>query len=420
MFLDQARINVKSGDGGNGIVAFRREKYVAHGGPAGGDGGRGGSVLFLADKNLSTLMDFKYRRHYRAKRGQHGQGKNMHGANAPDLVIRVPVGTVIKDAETQEIMADLVKDGQSFEALRGGRGGRGNARFASSVNRAPALAEKGEPGTERWLILELKLLADVGLVGFPNAGKSTLISRVSAARPKIADYPFTTLVPHLGVVQIAPGESFVMADIPGIIAGAHQGAGLGHEFLRHIERTRVLVFVLDCSGMNGRDPADDYEVLLQELRLHRVGLLERPRVIAANQMDVPGSKEVIEMLKERVKDVDIFSISALTGEGVEKLIAYVYQKLAEAPEAYDTEEEKVITRFKEEVPFKIDVVDGVYHITGERIEKLVSMTDLDNDEALARFQRTIQHMGLEDALQARGVKPGDLVRIRDWEFEYVE
>ena len=314
MFVDQARIYVKGGDGGNGAVAFRREKYVPRGGPSGGDGGRGANVVFQADEGLRTLMDFRYRRHYKGQRGEHGKGKDMHGAAAPDLVIKVPVGTVIKDAETGVVLADLVENGQTFIGAKGGRGGRGNARFATSTNRAPAFAEKGEPGTERWLILELKLLADVGLVGFPNAGKSTLISRVSAARPKIADYPFTTLVPNLGVVEVAPGQSFVMADIPGLISGAHRGAGLGHEFLRHIERTRVLVFILDCSGFEGRDPVEDYETLLEELRLYRSDLLERPRIIAANKVDVSGAMEIVSSLQERIDDIEVFPISALTGE----------------------------------------------------------------------------------------------------------
>ncbi|MGE5418146.1 MAG: GTPase ObgE [Acidobacteriota bacterium] len=420
MFYDQAKIYVKAGDGGSGSAAFRREKYVPMGGPSGGDGGRGGSVMFIADEGLRTLMDFRYRRHYKADRGEHGLGKNMHGANAEDLTIKVPVGTVIKDADTGEVIADLVEQGQSAVVVKGGRGGRGNARFSSSVNRAPSFSEKGEPGKERWLLLELKLLADVGLVGFPNAGKSTLISKVSAAKPKIADYPFTTLSPNLGVVDMGDGDSFVIADIPGIIEGAHTGAGLGLEFLRHIERTKVLVFVLDCSGSIESKPVQDYETLLAELRLYRPDLETRPRLIAANKIDVPGSEEVLQQLQDGITDIEIYPISALTGVGLEQLIRRTFTVLGEAPEPIPTIEELVVTRFKEEIPFVIDLVDGVYEVSGERIEKLVAMTDLSNDEALARFQRTIQFMGLDSALKSRGVKVGDLVRISELEFEYME
>lgn len=420
MFVDQARIYVKGGNGGDGVVAFRREKYVPQGGPSGGDGGRGADVVFQADQGLRTLMDFRYRRHYKGERGQHGQGKNMHGAGAPDLVIKVPVGTVIKDAETGEVLADLVRHGQTFIGAKGGRGGRGNARFATSTHRAPAFAEKGEPGAERWLILELKLLADVGLVGFPNAGKSTLISRVSAARPKIADYPFTTLIPNLGVVEVAPGETFVMADIPGLVSGAHRGIGLGHEFLRHIERTRVLVFVLDCSGLEERDPAQDYEILLQELRLYRPDLLERPRLIAANKIDAPGAEDVVTGLRKRIDNIEVFPISALTGKGVDELVKRVYLILSQIPEASTATEEIVVTRFNQEVPFVISKTDGVFKISGDRIEKLVAMTDFDNDEALPRFQHIIEKMGINQALREKGIQNGDLVRILDLEFEYRE
>lgn len=420
MFVDQARIYVKGGDGGNGVVAFRREKYVPLGGPSGGDGGRGANVVFQAEQGLRTLMDFRYRRHYKGERGQHGQGKNMHGAGASDLTIKVPVGTVIKDAETGDVLADLVTHDQIFIGAKGGRGGRGNARFSSSTHRAPAFAEKGEPGAERWLILELKLLADVGLVGFPNAGKSTIITKVSAARPKIADYPFTTLVPNLGVVEVAPGETFVMADIPGLIPGAHQGAGLGHKFLRHIERTRALVFVLDCSGLEERDPQQDYETLLQELKLYRPGLLERPRLIAANKIDSPGAAEIVTSLKKRIENIEVFPISALTGEGVDELVKKVYLIISEIPEVPAEAEEIVVTRFKEDIPFRISKTDEAYEISGDRIEKLVAMTNFDNDEALPRFQHIIEKMGINKALREKGIQNGELVRILDLEFEYQE
>lgn len=321
MFIDRAKIFVRGGDGGNGCVAFRREKYVPKGGPAGGDGGRGGHVILIADAGLRTLVDFRYRVHYRAPRGEHGRGKGMHGRDGEDLTIRVPVGTVVRDAATGEILADLVREGQQVVVARGGRGGRGNMHFATPVERAPERAEPGRPGEERWLELELKLLADVGLVGMPNAGKSTLLARVSAARPKIASYPFTTLVPHLGVVRVDEGRSFVMADIPGLIAGAAAGAGLGHGFLRHIERTQVLLYVLDVAGTEGRDPLEDLQTLKEELRLYNPELLARPQVVAANKMDLPGSEEGLARLQAALEgSYEIFPISGLTGAGVDQLV----------------------------------------------------------------------------------------------------
>lgn len=421
MFIDEARVYVKGGDGGNGIVAFRREKYVPQGGPAGGDGGRGGNVIFQADEGLRTLMDFRYNRHFKAERGQHGQGKNMHGAWGEDLIVRVPVGTVIRAEENGEVMADLTKHGQEVVVARGGRGGRGNSRFSSSVNRAPTVSENGEPGAEVWLRMELKLLADVGLVGFPNAGKSTLISRISAARPKIADYPFTTLTPNLGVVETRNRESYVVADIPGLIEGAHQGAGLGHGFLRHIERTRVLLYILDAAETEGRDVIEDYETLQAELAGHNPKLLERPALIVANKMDLPQAEENRERLQKAFGERLGF-ISAVTGQGVEELIERVYEVLQQAPppEEEPVEETVVVTRFVEEVPFNIDLVDGVYVVSGNRIEKLLTMTNFSTDEGLQRFQRTITRMGLEDALKAQGIKEGDTVRIKDMEFDFSE
>lgn len=422
MFIDQARVFVKGGDGGNGVVAFRREKYVPLGGPSGGDGGRGGSVVFVADEGMSTLMDFRYNRHFKAARGVHGQGKNMHGAGAEDLVVRVPAGTVIKDDESGEVIADLVRPGQEAVVARGGRGGKGNARFATAVNKAPSFAENGEPGEERWIRLELKLLADAGLVGFPNAGKSTLISRISAARPKIADYPFTTLVPNLGVVATRDHDSFVVADIPGLIEGAHEGAGLGHDFLRHIERTRVIIFVLDAAQTDERDVVEDYRILRRELELHNPDLARRPYIVVANKMDVPEANDNALRLAQALGDEKIFRISAVTGEGTTELVDKIYELLQQHNqiEEIHTGEERVIRRFEEDVPFDINIVDGVYEVSGNRIEKLVAMTNLDNEDALKRFQRTITHMGLEDALRARGIKPGDTVRIRDLEFDYSE
>ncbi|MEN6348555.1 MAG: GTPase ObgE [Syntrophomonas sp.] len=419
MFIDQAKIFVKGGDGGNGIVAFRREKYVPLGGPAGGDGGRGGNVVFKADEGLRTLMDFRYRKHFKAERGAHGQGKNMHGAWGEDLIVKVPVGTVIKDDDSGEVIADLTSNAQEVVVAKGGRGGRGNSRFFSSTNKAPSYSENGEPGAERWIRLELKLLADVGLVGFPNAGKSTLIARISAARPKIADYPFTTLIPNLGVVQTKSLDSFVVADIPGLIEGAHQGAGLGHEFLRHIERTKVLLFILDAAQTEGRNVLEDYDTLRRELGLHNPALLERPCLIVGNKMDIPGALDNIAALEKHL-NTEVFRISAATGQGVEELVEKTFRVLQEIPPETVPGEERVIRRFEEEEPFTIEVIDGVYEVKGSRIEKLVAMTNFNSDEGWQRFQRAVVKMGLEDALKEKGIQEGDMVRIKDLELEYTE
>ncbi|MGR6835383.1 GTPase ObgE [Syntrophomonas erecta] len=421
MFVDHARIFVRGGDGGNGIVAFRREKYVPMGGPAGGDGGRGGNVIFVADEGLNTLMDFRYNRHFKAPRGQHGQGKNMHGAGGEDLLVKVPVGTVIKDDDNGEVLADLVESGQQVIVARGGRGGRGNARFSTARNRAPSISENGEPGEERWVRLELKLLADVGLVGFPNAGKSTFISRISAARPKIADYPFTTLVPNLGVVVTPAHDSFVVADIPGLIEGAHLGSGLGHDFLRHIERTRVLLFVLDVAETEGRDCREDYHILRRELENFNPDLALRPYLIVANKMDIPGAEDNLPKLQSEFGD-KVYPISAVTSQGVDHLIQKTYQILSTLPrETFIQGEEPVIHRFEEEEePFSIEMVAGVYEVKGKRIEKLVAMTNFGTEDGVRRFQHIVQKMGLEEALRKKGIKPGDTVRIMELEFDYSE
>jgi GTP-binding protein len=421
VFYDQAKIYVKGGDGGNGIVAFRREKYVPEGGPSGGDGGSGGNVIFEADEGLRTLVDFRYQRHYKADRGEHGQSKNMHGANAGDLMVRVPVGTVVKDAETGEFIADLTVHGQRELMAKGGRGGRGNARFAGAANKAPGFAEKGEPGADRWVRLELKLLADVGLIGFPSVGKSTLISVVSAAKPKIAEYHFTTLTPNLGVVRVDDGRSFVMADIPGLIEGAHTGAGLGHDFLRHVERTRVLVHVLDISGSEGRDPLDDFAVINRELALYNPVLARRPQVIAANKMDLPGAEENLAQLRESLgREYEIFPMSAAIGEEVQPLVyrlAGMLDNIEEPPELTDVER---VVRVDEGPRFTINREDGVFVVGGKEIERHYAMTDFNNEEAVKRFQRIIKLMGIEDELRRQGAKEGDTVRIGELEFDYVE
>ena len=420
MFFDVAKIYVKGGDGGNGCVAMRREKYVPMGGPWGGDGGRGGNIIFRVEEGLRTLVDFRYKRHYKADRGRHGEGKNMYGASGDDLIVRVPAGTLVKDDDTGEIIADLVKNGQEVVVARGGRGGRGNAHFATHDHKAPKMAEKGEPGAERWLILELKLLADVGLVGFPNAGKSSLISRVSAAKPKIADYPFTTITPNLGVVRVDEGRSFVMADIPGLIEGAHTGAGLGHDFLKHIERTRLLIHVLDTAGSEGRDPVADFQATKRELSLYNPILGTMPQVIAANKMDLPESAENLHRLEEAYGDkYEIFPVSAATGDGLDKLIYRVADLIDQIP-VKEPESIPVPVVHRAEPRFSVYREEGIYFVKGKEIERHVAMTDMENDEALERLQWIIKRMGIEDGLKSAGIKEGDTVRIGKFEFEYIE
>jgi GTPase len=328
-FIDEAKIYVKSGRGGNGCVSFRREKFVPRGGPNGGDGGDGGDVIIISKENMTSLLDYHYKQHYRARDGEHGRGKDQHGKNAPALLIPVPVGTVVKDLFTGEILGDLTEDGQTLVVAKGGRGGRGNARFATPTNRAPRHVEPGEEGEERTLVLELKLLADVGIIGFPNAGKSTLISRISAARPKIADYPFTTLIPNLGVVGYNEGKTFVVADIPGLIKGAHEGAGLGIKFLRHIERTRILIHLLDLSSFTGRDPIEDYHIMNEELEAYSPELKKKPQIIAPNKIDIAEAREKLEGIRIYFEKLGIktFPISSVTGEGVKELIEEVGKRL---------------------------------------------------------------------------------------------
>ncbi|MFA4884418.1 MAG: GTPase ObgE [Desulfotomaculaceae bacterium] len=422
MFFDKAKIFVKGGDGGNGCIAMRREKYVPEGGPWGGDAGRGGDVVFRADEGLRTLVDFRYKRQYKADRGRHGEGKNMHGASGEDMVVRLPVGTLIKDADTGELLADLVEHDQEAVVAKGGRGGRGNAHFATPYRKAPRLAEKGEPGEERWLDLELKLLADVGLIGFPNAGKSTLISKVSAAKPKIANYHFTTIAPNLGVVRVEEGQSFVMADIPGLIEGAHAGAGLGHEFLRHVERTRLLVHVLDVSGSEGRDPVEDFLATNRELLLYNPVIGAKPQVIAANKMDLPGADENLRRVKEAYGgEYEIFPVSAVAGSGLEPLVFRVAALLAELTletPALLEHSEPVVHRVQPR--FNVFRQEGIFFVKGKEIERHVAMTDMENDEAVERLQWIIKRMGIEDDLKAAGIKEGDTVKIGNFEFEYAE
>lgn len=428
MFVDQTKIYVKGGDGGNGAVAFRREKYVPLGGPAGGDGGRGANVIFEVNEGLRTLMDFRYQRHFKADRGEHGMSKNMHGKNANDMIVKVPPGTIVMDEETKEVIADLVEHGQRAVIAKGGRGGRGNSRFATPANPAPELSENGEPGQERTILLELKLLADVGLVGFPSVGKSTLLSVVSAARPKIADYHFTTIVPNLGMVETEDSRSFVLADLPGLIEGAHQGVGLGHQFLRHIERTRVIIHVIDMASMEGRDPYEDFVTINNELKEYNLRLTERPQIIVANKMDMPESEENLKKFKEQVnEEYPIFPVSAVTRTGLRDLLFAVADKIEETPEFPLMEEEeevgthRVLYKHESEYDFVITrEPNGSFVVTGSKLEKLFKMTDFSRDESVRRFSRQLRGMGIDEALRQKGAKDGDTVKLMDFEFEFIE
>ncbi|WP_279275966.1 GTPase ObgE [Enterococcus faecium] len=435
MFLDQVTIDVKAGKGGDGMVAFRREKYVPDGGPAGGDGGRGGDVILIVDEGLRTLMDFRFNRHFKAQPGENGMSKGMHGRGSEDTYVKVPQGTTVRDAETGALLGDLIENGQTLVVAKGGRGGRGNIRFASPRNPAPEIAENGEPGQERKIELELKVLADVGLVGFPSVGKSTLLSVISSARPKIGAYHFTTLVPNLGMVTTSDGRSFAVADLPGLIEGASQGVGLGTQFLRHIERTRVILHVIDMSGMEGRDPYEDYLAINKELSTYNLRLLERPQIIVANKMDMPDAQENLVKFKEQLNkekedefadDIPVFPISGVTRQGLDALLNATADLLEVTPEfplyEEELEEETVHYGFNPEGPeFQIDRdSDATWILSGEKIEKLFQMTNFDHDETVMRFARQLRGMGVDEALRARGAKDGDLVRIGEFEFEFVE
>lgn len=435
MFLDTAKISVKAGRGGDGMVAFRREKYVPNGGPWGGDGGHGGHVIFKVDEGLRTLMDFRYNRQFKAKPGEKGMTKGMHGRGAEDLIVKIPPGTTIKDADTGKVITDLVENGQEFIIAKGGRGGRGNIRFATPRNPAPEIAENGEPGEERELQLELKILADVGLVGFPSVGKSTLLSVVSAAKPKIGAYHFTTIVPNLGMVRTKSGESFAMADLPGLIEGASQGVGLGTQFLRHIERTRVILHVIDMSASEGRDPYEDYLSINNELETYNLRLMERPQIIVANKMDMPDSAENLEEFKRKLAanydEFDdmpmIFPISSLAHQGLENLLDATAELLDKTDEflLYDEselEQEEVYYGFDaEEKPFEITRDDdATWVLSGEKLERLFVMTNMERDESVMKFARQLRGMGVDEALRDRGAKDGDIVRIGNFEFEFVD
>ena len=424
MFTDYVKIIAKAGNGGDGAVSFRREKYVAAGGPDGGDGGRGGNVYFEVDPDTNTLIDFRYQKKFKAENGKNGEGANRYGRSGEDLTIKVPLGTIVKDAQTGKVLADLSEKGQKELILQGGRGGKGNSHFATSTRQAPRFSQEGEKCEEKELILELKLLADVGLIGFPNVGKSTLLSVVTDATPKIADYHFTTLEPNLGVVKTEFGDSFVLADIPGIIEGASEGTGLGLRFLRHIERTRLLLHVIDVSGSEGRNPVDDFNTINKELKKYSEKLSTRKQIIVANKIDAMQDETLYEQLEKlaKEKNIEIFKISAATGEGLKELFTHVSKVLKDLPkeDVEEVEEKKVYTLKKEEEGFNVRIENGVYIVDGPAIEKILRRANLEDNESLYYFQKSIRFLGVEDRLKQMGIKEGDTVKFMDWEMEWFD
>ena len=427
MFADNAKIFIKSGKGGDGHVSFRRELYVPSGGPDGGDGGRGGDIIFQVDKGKNTLSDFRHVRKYVAKDGEPGGRRRCHGAAGADLIILVPEGTVIKDFESGKVIADMSGENSREVILKGGKGGLGNMHFATSTMQVPKYAQPGQPGGELWVQLELKVIADVGLVGFPNVGKSTLLSRVSNARPQIANYHFTTINPHLGVVDLGDGAGFVMADIPGLIEGASQGVGLGHAFLRHIERTKVLVHVVDAASVEGRDPVEDIRTITEELLAYNPGLLERPQVIAANKMDAAGTPEEADEILNRLRKefepqgIQVFSISAASGQGVKELLWHIHKLLGTVdttPVVFEKEFEVQYAGDKN-LPYTVSRADdGAYVVEGPRIEKMLGYTNLDSEKGFEFFQKFLKNTGILDDLEKEGIQDGDTVRMYGLEFDY--
>lgn len=423
MFIDKARIFVKSGNGGNGAVSFRREKYVPAGGPDGGDGGNGASVIFEVDLGLRTLMDFKYQRKYVAEHGEDGSKKRKAGRNGEDLILKVPPGTIIRDEATGLVIADLKEEGDRAVVAKGGRGGKGNQHFANAVRQAPAFARSGSDGVEKWVVLELKMIADVGLLGFPNVGKSTFLSVVTKAKPKIANYHFTTLTPNLGVVQTKFGESFVLADIPGLIEGAAEGIGLGHDFLRHVERTKVLIHIVDISGLEGRDALEDFDKINDELKLYNEKLSTRPQVVVANKMDILEDESVFDEFKNELegRGYKVFKMSAATRQGVDDVIAYVSELLREAEEIELVSEEEMFRPELDEQQdegLQIDIEDGVYVVTGKSLRRIMYSVNFDDMESLQYFQKAMESQGVFDRLREMGIEDGDTVRIYEIEFEF--
>ena len=422
MFTDYTKIIVKSGDGGNGAITFRREKYVASGGPDGGDGGKGGDVYFVVDPDQNTLINFRYNKKYKAQNGENGSGNRCFGKSGEDLYIKVPRGTVLKDAETLKVIADLSEEDQCELVFPGGRGGKGNSHFATATRQAPRFAQGGEKGIEKEIILELKLIADVGLVGFPNVGKSTLLSMVTSARPKIADYHFTTLEPNLGVVKTEYGDSFVIADIPGIIEGASQGVGLGLKFLRHIERTRLLLHVIDVSGSEDRVPVEDFKTINEELKKYSEKLSTRKQIIVANKVDALQDETLFKDLEELAKkeNIKIFKISAATGEGLKELFKFVSETVKTLPREDIVEgDERVVYTLKDDKDeFEIIKENGEFIVKGPAVDRLMGRVNLEDNESLYYFQKTIRNLGIEEALKQNGVQEGDTVRFNDWELEW--
>ena len=424
MFVDEVILKVEAGKGGDGCLAFRREKYIPMGGPFGGNGGKGSDIKFVVDEGLHTLIDLRYMKVVKGNKGGNGSGKNQNGSNADDIIIRVPQGTIVTDNDTGLILADLKNKNDEVTVAYGGRGGRGNTAFKTQSNPAPNFAENGEPGEVRTLKVELKLLADVGLVGMPSVGKSTIISMVSKAKPKIASYHFTTLTPNLGVVKSKDNRSFVLADLPGLIEGASSGAGLGDRFLKHIERTRVIAYVVDMSGFEGRDPYDDYITIKEELRQFNENLLKRPAIVIANKMDMESSEKNLEEFKSKLKDekIEVFGITAILGEGLDEVVIALADLLDQIPSAPLYEEEKfesyILYKFKKEEPYIITKEDNIWVIRGKEVEKLLQMTRFNTDEAVARFANKLRKMGIDDKLKALGAEEGDIVRIMDYEFEF--
>ena len=427
MFIDRARVFVKAGDGGDGMSSFRREKYVPNGGPSGGDGGQGADVILKADKNINTLVDFRYKRQFKAPKGGNGESANKHGRGAEDLIIPVPLGTVVKDEESGKVFCDLVHDGDTFIIAKGGRGGRGNARFLSSSNRAPTFAEKGEPGEERWLQLELKVLADVGLLGYPSVGKSSILRKVSKAQPEVAAYHFTTLTPVLGVVTLPGDRSFVLADIPGLIEGASEGVGLGHQFLRHIERTKVIIHIVDAASTEGRDPIADIKAINKELENYNPKLLERPQVIAANKIDViyDDGSDPVQAIRDAFEPegIKVYPISAVTGQGVKELLYAVRTLLdnfKDEPVLFEKEFDYDELMDNPNESFEVSInEDGVYVVNGPKIDKMLGYTNLESEKGFDFFQKFMKRSGVLDELEKLGIEEGDTVIVGDYlEFDY--
>ncbi len=423
MFIDTSKIFIQAGKGGDGAVTFHREKYVAAGGPDGGDGGNGGNIIAIACKDISTLLDFRYKKKYAAEAGGNGRDGKRSGKNGEDLYIKVPCGTIIRDTESGKVICDLKEDGEKFIIAKGGNGGWGNSHFATATRQTPKFAKAGLPGDEREITLELKLIADVGLLGFPNVGKSTFLSIVSEAKPKIANYHFTTLIPNLGVVRVGEGNSFVMADIPGIIEGAHQGVGLGHAFLRHVERTRILLHFVDVSGCEGRDPIEDVHIINDELVKYSQKLAEKPQVIVANKMDIPSFDDNFEKFKAQMEDegYTVFAISAATHRGIDEVINYTSRMLAELPRDEEDDYDYLdLDEVRNNDSIEITVEDGIYIVEGMYVRKIVGSTNFDDYESLQYFQRALRKSGIIDMLEEKGIKEGDTVHMYGVEFDYIK